>query len=267
MKISQAIKETLMKHNKKVEIIQWAITQSISSLVYSEYLYNMRQKQDRKIILVPKIKLVRDLLSRDSKLINRLSEELIDGIINNEIFDRYKDLPELILFNEENVEILKTIFDLYMVPNISRVIPEIISKKFELDDQTKHIFVEDIGISMFKDGINSDIIKYIIDETVLQLMLLLPSIKRLIELPENNSQIYLCDEEIMLVGNENAITPIAFDSSIYNNESVYPILSFVTNTIFKELDYSVETLYKNGLIIDYIVSTGLFNQVSIIRIE
>ena len=37
-------------------------------------------------------------------------------------------LQNLLCFMKENIEIMKTIFDLYIIPNISRRIPETIAK-------------------------------------------------------------------------------------------------------------------------------------------
>lgn len=272
MKLHEMIKETLNNHKSKIELIQWAIISGVSSLLYSEYIANIKQKQIpvRKILL-PSIKTLNELLSENSQFIELLSDKLIDNIYNNELFKKYNDAPELVLFNEENIEILKTIFDLYIIPNIRRRIPEAIEKKFDLKNPQQQLFVESREIDLFnRKPINEDQINFIIEETVLQLLILLPTMKKDIELPETNNGILFAEDDIITIGNENAICPIHFNENIFKIESIMKLLSFVTNTTVTENDWNLHPYVKNGNIsepINYIINTGLFNQVSITRFK
>ena len=57
-------------HKKKVELIQWGIMSGISSLVYSEYLNNMKQKYSPvRMIMVPTINSVREYLNPENDFI------------------------------------------------------------------------------------------------------------------------------------------------------------------------------------------------------
>src|SRR5699024_6218039 len=111
MIVNEKIKRVISEHKNEVEIFQWSVINSIASLVYSEYISNMKQKTiPTKVILVPKVKLVSDLLSPSGELMNTLSNDLIDMMISNHFFIKYdfKNIKELILFTEDYIDILKS---------------------------------------------------------------------------------------------------------------------------------------------------------------
>ena len=274
MQIHQLVKNAIMEHKQKIELTQWAIISGISSLIYSEYIRRIKRKEvPVKMILVPAIKNVSELLRSDSSFMEKLSNELIDSIANHPLIQKYFDAPELIMFHEENIEIMKTIFDLYIIPNISRRIPETIAKKFGLNDDKQQTFHESWEIDLFnRHQITNDQIDFIIEETVLQLLMLLPTMKKEIEIPEENINIKIAKDEILTIANENAICPIHFNSSIFKNSSVKELLSFVTNSdikgrLFKDPYGNEVTEQKNGSIVEYTVTTGIFNQVSLTRLN
>lgn len=269
MQIHQIIKDTITQHAKKIELIQWAIVSSVSSLVYSEYIKNITQKQvPVRMILVPSMKTLNELLHPNGQFVQLLSEKLIDGINNNKLFQKYAHAPELILFNDENVEILKTIFDLYIAQHISQRIPETIGKKFYLLDGTQQLFRENREADLFnRKPISERQLDYIVEESVLQLLLLLPTMKKDIELPEQNLNIHLTAEDIITIDHENALGPIHFNEAIIENKDVIDLLKFVTSTTIRRIDGGETAASKNGMIVNYSIDTNVFNQVVLTKLS
>lgn len=276
MNIHEIIKDAIKNHKQKIELTQWAIMSSISSLVYSEYLRGIVQKQvPVRIIMVPSIKYVHELLNPDNQFMQLLSEKLIDGISKNNTFMKYADAPELIMFQEDNIEIMKTIFDLYIIPNISRRIPETISKKFGLDDEKQQTFQENREADLFdRKPLNDDQLNYIIEETVLHLLTLLPTIRKDIEIPENNMSIQVGEDEIISIDHENAICAILLNDNIISNEAVIGLIKFVTSTNIEPMlvdingnKKEIAAVKKNGDIVEYIISTNVFNRVALIKLH
>lgn len=273
MQIHQTIKEVIKNHKNKIELIQWAITSGVSSLVYSEYLMNIKRKTlPSNILLVPSIRSVNELLDPENQFMQLLSDKLIDRIVENETFKKYSDAPELVLFNNENIEIMKTIFDLYIINNISRRLPETISKKFGLDktDDQLRFAVQSNELDLFnRQPITSRQLDFIVEETVLHLLTLIPTMKKSIELPESNFNIHMTDNEIITIGNDKAICPILLNKEILNNEEVIKMILFVTNTTV--IDASLKSLFKtigeSKEQVTVIVNTGIFNQVSLTSLE
>lgn len=270
MAINEIVKEAIKNHKSKIEITQWAIINGVASLIYSEYLYNMRNKVTpaKTILMVPKISAIREVLKEDGQLITWISEELIDSMVIDNLFSKFIDSPELEMFKDNNVEIMKTILDLYIMPNISRLIPETISKKFAIGDPNNQAIMESNEIDLFcRQPISEDYLKYISHEIVLQLLTLLPTIKKDIEVPETNTKIQMSFREIISIKNINGICPVLIDSEIIDN-SVIKLLSFVTNTTIEEL--TTDNLIgrkKNGESIDYIVASSTFNNIELIRLN
>ncbi len=271
MKIQQIIKDTMKDHKNKIEIFQWAVMNSVGSLVYSEYIKNIRRKEyPRQHILVPPIKLVSSILDTDFTLMETLSSNLIDKMINNKWFDKvnYKSIPELVLFNDDNIEILKTIFDLYIVKNVSRRIPEVISKKFQIGNSSvKGIIDESNEISIFNNGICDYHYEYLVEETCVQLLTLLPTLKKTIYTPDNLKMFHLTENDILIVDNSNAICPIDFTSNIYSNRDIMDLIGFVTNVSITIPEDDENLLLKNGKPIKYEASSNPFNSTSICNFE
>lgn len=270
MRINQLVKETLNTHKNKIEIAQWAIISSVSSLIYSEYIKQITQKQvPVRIIFVPALKTIREILRPDGQFMDMLSNRLIDEMIKNKWFSEYSSAPELILFKDDQIEIMKTIFDLYIIPNISRRIPEAIEKKFRLNDETNQIFRESREADLFsREPISEDQFKYIVEEAVLQLLVLLPTMKKDIELPEKNLNIHMTESEILTIDHENAMSPIHFSSSIIENKAVIDLLKFVTNTTITRIDTGKKVLVDcNDIVVRYSIDTNVFNQVALVKFQ
>lgn len=269
MQIHQIIKNAMSQHKKKIELTQWAIISGVSSLVYSEYIRRIKQKSSPvRAILVPEIRVVQDLLNPEGHFINLLSENLIDRMVSHEMVKEYSIAPELVLFQEENIEVLKTLFDLYIIPNIVKKIPETIALKFGLDNSSQQMVRQDRDIELFeRRPITDNQLQFVVDQSILQLLLLIPTMKKTIEIPEDNCKIFMNKNEILTIGNSNAICPIHINESIINNRSVIELLSFVTATNISKMENKTVGVQKNGHIVEYYVSTNMFNQVGITTFE
>lgn len=265
MKMHELMKEAMNTHKAKIEIFQWAVMAGVSSLIYSEYIKNIKQKQvPTRLILVPKIQYVCELLKTDSHFRNLLSESLIDKMIEDDLMKKYIDIPELVLFKDENIEILKTILDLYILPNVEKNIPNTISRKFGLNNPDNQLIKESNEIDLFKRiPITDKQFEYIVHEIVLQFLILLPSIKKHDEFPEDNTCIYLCEDEIITINHENALCPIHIDKEIISNKEVMNLLSFVTNTRIDEQDYQVSYMFKNNKMVFWEIISNTFNRIMI----
>lgn len=268
MQIHQLVKTALTEHKQKIELTQWAIISGISSLFYSEYIRRFKHKEvPIKMVMVPSIKNIAKYFQPESEFMETLSNNLIDSIANHPLIKQHSDAPELIMFKEDRIELMKTIYDLYISQNITRRIPETISKKFGLDNPNQQIFKETWEIDLFdRHPINDGHIKYIVDQIVLQLLMLLPTMKKEIEIPEDHINMHMCYNEILTISNENAICPIHINADIINNESVIDLLSFVTNTNIKYIGGGDCCCQKNNYRVDYSVTTGVFNQVMLTRL-
>lgn len=259
MQIDKTIKESIVNHKQKIELTQWSIISSIASLVYSDYIKHMKQKEfPTKVILVPSIKSVRRLLDINGSFMSLLSEHLIDNISRNPLFEKYKSAPEFAMFSDDNIEIMKAIFNLYIIPNIIRRIPETIDKKFGISDETQQLFREDRDIEII-DGVSIDQYNYIVEETVLQLLALIPTMKRNIEIPEGNIGIQMESDEVIMINHDNAICPIYFNTSIIETSSIMELFQFVTSTTFKRIDD--EETFR------YYVDTSTSNRIALLSFE
>ena len=228
----------------------------------------MRQKHvPREMIFVPTIHSVRELLSEDGQFMELLSEKLIDGIVTNPLFMKYKKAPELEIFNEENIEVTKTMLDIYIIPNIASSIADTITKKFDLSNPDQQMFVESRDIDLFnRKPITEGQMKYIIDQTILQILILLPTINKDVVFVDNNMSIDLAIHEIMTINNSNAICPIHFTEDIIRNEDVIKLLLFVTSTSIEECDWTQQSFMKKDLergSVAFFVRTGVFNNVAL----
>lgn len=257
MYIQEMIKKSIIEYRREIEISQQAMISGVSSLIYSEYLRRIVQKETPvKRILVPTIRSVREILDHNGSFMTMLSERFIDNIRSHELFKQYADAPEFKIFNSDNVEVFKTIFDLYISQNISRTIPDVISRKFRLLDDSQQLFIENRAADLFdRHPINNDHFRFIVEETIIHMLNLIPSVSKDVKFPESNNLIVMNDETIMCINHENAICPIYFDDNIVKNESVISLLEFVTST-----QIMLSSLHNNS----YRVSTSSSNEVSLI---
>lgn len=268
MSIHQIVKDNMKEHKEKIELFQWAAIMGVSSLLYSEYLRNMRQKHKPvHMVLVPPIKRVQEFLDPNGSFMSTMSDDFINWMREDPLFKKFSHAPELVLFDEEHVEVLKTIFDLYVIPNMYRRIPETISMKFSLMNEEQQTFRESNELDLFdRQPLTSDQFSFIAHETVLQLMVLLPTMKKEIELPEENSKIHMTDDEILSIGNANAVCPIIVDPVVMGLEGVLDVLGFVTDTTFTKLDNSEICAQKHDSIVTWLIKSSPFNQIALTRL-
>jgi len=304
MLIHQKIKEVITECKKEIELTQIAITSGIASLVYSEYIRKIQRKQTPvQVIIVPEIHAVRELLIRDGKFIDMLSNRLIEAISMNELFREYSNAPEFVLFTGEKIEILKTIFDLYMVMNIGRSIPETIETKFDLRNPENQLVRQGREIDLFRrEPVSEKQFQFIVEQTILHLLMLAKSVKKNVTFPEDNMNVHATEREILTIDNDNAICPIHFSNRILRLIDVYKedftaktkggdridaietevaiinekmsdkelidLLSFVTSTTITSFTgCDICPARNNGEAIRYSITTSPFNRVSLTTFE
>jgi hypothetical protein len=265
MEIHRLIKEVMTNHKAQIQLIQWAVTSGISSFVYSEYLRRLKQKiTPIRLIMIPQIKTVDEFLKPENQFMSWLSDKLIDQIVRRDLFKQYSHAPDLSLFGNDNIEILKTILDFYIIPNAYREIPTIIRRKFDLENPQQQVFRESRELDLFERKKISDYqFSFVVDEIILQLLLLIPTMKKNVELSENNEELYMNEDEILTIGSEKAICGIHFNTDIIENESVIDLLKFVTST-------TIETCSRDRFkdsFCKYRISTSPFNTVAIIQLK
>ena len=271
----EKIKLMMENHKNKIELFQWATISGVAAYTYSLYVSKMCQVLvPTNVIRVPALSEVRWLLDNNSELIQHLSLDLIDNITKSKIFSLFKDAPEFEIFNNDNINGLKTVFDLYIIPNMRRSIIETIIKKFQLDNPNNQQFREYPDITISNNIPMTEVVEWISEQTLLQLLMLIPSMKKSVTLIENNRNIEMADDHILTINNVSAITPIHFivgdfidmDSS---KESVMSIMNFVTSTSVRN-----KTIYGgnagkmfDGPIVKLLIDTDRTNQVSITKLE
>lgn len=232
MYIQELTKKFIIENRQEIEISQQAMIAGVSSLIYSEYLRCIVQKTipvDR--VLVPTIRSVREILDTNGQFMTLMSERFIDAIYTNELFKQYSHAPELKIFDQNNIEVFKGIFDLYISKNLYRTLPEVISRKFCLLDENQQTFMENREADLFdRQPINEDQFKYIVEETVLHLLATIPSMNKDVEYPESKNLIGMTDKTVIGINHVNAICPIYLNTNIVANDSVISLLEFVTST-------------------------------------
>lgn len=258
-------------NKKAIETFQNAVIMSLSSLIYSEYIKNIKQQRFPIIMTwVPQITTVKELLKPESYLVKLLSESLIDKITERQLFQDYKDsIPELNIFNDENdnIELLKFTFDYYIMHNAFYNISNTISKKFDLNNPDNNTFRESRDLDLFnRIPITERQLDYIVDETILQWFVMLDSIKKRIDYPSDNTEVFLVEGEILSIDHTNAICPVMINDDIFNNEEVFPLLSFVTSTTISEHEHSVSYMFKNDKTVFHDVKSNPFNKLTTIEL-
>jgi hypothetical protein len=261
MEIHKIIKDTILQNKAKIQLLQWGIASGISSLLYSEYLRRIQQKiTPKRLIFVPPIKAVEEFLNPENQFMTWISDNLVDKMLDNDLFLKYLYAPEFQLFtNADNIEILKTIIDFHIIPNVSKSIPSIIGTKFDLYNPEQQVFYENKSIDLFeRRAIIEEQFDFIVEETILQLLLLIPTMKKSIHIPEDNKDIVMNKDLILTIGNEKAICGIHFNKNIITNKSVIDLLKFVTSTTF---------LYVDAPANRFMIDTNPFNSVAIVTLE
>lgn len=273
MDIHMKLKEIMGNHKEKIELTQWAIISGVTSLIYSEYISKMRQKtKPVPIVFIPEIKTLQELLRQDGHFMKMLSDQLLDQMLSSKLFQKYLHAPELILFAED-IQCMNIILDLYIIPNISRRVPESVMIKFGLNNPQQQTFRESPELDLFyRKPINENHVEFMADQSILQLLLLMPTVEKDVEIPEENSKIHMSETEILTIGNEKAICPVHFNDDILSNEynkAILDLLKFVTSTEIHEMDpnLGIQGKKSDDSYIKYTVKTSPFNTVALTNLK
>lgn len=224
------MKEILDKHHKEYEILQTAIISALGSVVYTEFLVNCKPVQfPVPRIKVPAIKYVSEFLNIDGVFMKELKDRFLGTIRSS----RYSYILEKFdIFSLTNEADLNKVLDEYMLPNLSRYIPEVISRKFRLDEE-QHMFQEDSAIDLFHRKYDEKwIISYAFDEIILNLIIFSKN-ATLLEEYKLGESIPITDDTIVVINNKNAIAPILLSPAVITNANAVEKIKFVTSSSLK----------------------------------
>ena len=271
MKIKELIDNFIKNNKSQIEIFQNSVIQSLASLIYSEYIKNIKQQRvPIQITWVPQINFVRELIDNKSDLVKTISNSLIDLLTKKDLFKKYQsenlDVFNLFTDEENKMELMSYVLNLYIMPNAYYCIPNTICKKFDLlntDNKTNN-FRESVDLDLFNRApITDKQFDYIVEEILLNIILSIPSVKKKKQFPADNTEIFLVDDEILTIDHENAICPIHINENIIKNNEVFPLLSFVTNTNISDHNYQVSSMFKNEKMVMYDIKSNPFNKITI----
>lgn len=227
--MNKNIKQFIELNKFGVERFQWAIMNSIASLVYTEYIRNIRKKQyPREHTLIPPIKSVESFLNIHGDFMNCVSNNIIKDLMEHhlvQMFDHNK-VPDLKILDLDNMEMTQTLLDEYILPNVSKRVPETISIKFQIGKpEVKGIMDESPEIDIFKSGVQDFHYEYILEETALQLLdfIIHPSLTN-IESHNNAAIIEVYNDSILVIDHSSAICPIHLSNTILANGDLMDII-------------------------------------------
>ena len=259
MSIYEMVKETLTNHKEEVQYFQWASMNAMASFIFPEYVCHIKERMvPIHKILVPEMRAITDIVDPESSLVKKMSESLIDDMINNTTFKGYiYHLNELQLFRENKVEILKCIYDSYIIPNVCKYIPEVISKKFGLDDPNQQLFQENRDVDLFpmdKPSIPNLGYEFVCDQTILQLLMMLPSVQKEQVVPESHKGFKVKFDQILTIDNDVALCPIHLTMKEFGNQINHVAIEFATSS---RICWASQ---------EAIVTTGISNKVMLTRL-
>lgn len=258
MSIYEMVKETLASYKNEVQYFQWASMNAMASFIFPEYVCHIKERTTPiHKILVPEIRAVTDVVNEHSSLVEKMSESLIEDMVNNNTFKRYMALDELRLFREDKVEILKCIYDSYIIPNVCRYIPEVISKKFGLNDPEQQLFQENRDVVLFpmdKLAIPNLGYEFVCDQTILQLLMMIPSVQKEQTVPESHKGFKVHFDQILTIDNEVALCPIHLTMKEFRNVINHVAIEFATSS---SICWASQ---------EAIVTTGISNKVTLTRL-
>jgi len=260
MNIDDMVRNMMDKHKNELQLFQLAVLSGIGSLVYSEYIRRIEQKTRPVVItMIPELRVVTEILHPASTLMRSLSDHLIDNMIRHKLMLKYMNAPELVLFKNENIEVLKTIFDVNIIYFIMEIVREKIYRKFRPTGHLAPSIRENRDIELFYGKpLNENHMDYILEQTVLHLLVSLQSMKKSVMASNRDNCFVMASEDILVVDNDQAITPICFNHHIFHNRTVFELLSFVTSTDIREM--------RNEEL-RYLVSTSKSNKVKLVTLN
>lgn len=256
MNFDVLIQHIMEEHKTEIEALQLSMISGVASVVYAEYIRNFRrQSNSADHIWVPSINNLRHYIGAHGTLTTGLTYTYLNDILSNPLMNKYcKDVRYSNMTNEVK-ESLNVIFNLYIIPNMTRSIVNSIIKKFSLNDDNPNgfqIFKENSDINMFNSQpISDDLYQAIVSETVIQLLLLMKSINKQVCIPATSTDNVIKGDQIFSVANVNGITPIHINMDLIQNKSAIELFTFTTNTQITICEDSA------------IINTSPFNQISI----
>lgn len=247
------MKKVFIEHKHGIEIFQHAVINSIASIVYCEFIQNIQLKEyPSPHYLIPRIDSVRSFLKTDGDFMSDVGKQLIAILPSNRWvqYVNYKEHPDFVLFRDDNIDMTDSILRSYILPNASRGIPEVISRKFEVgSDSRKGVIDESYELDIFSGGIPFSYYKYIIDETCMQLLKSTDSVDRKVVPCTDPSSIEIGPNSMLGINHRCAICQILLSTDMVIDNNIMRLIGRATET-------SLIDSHSNG---NYIVSSGQTN--------
>lgn len=223
-----------------VAIFRAQFGKALMSLIYSEYISCMKQKDVPVTrIMVPPVKYI-DSILQQSEFKDRILEEVPALILEDPLMDIVLGRCGLVSYNMY-MELFKDAFN-RIYPSIADITVSKIRSKF-LDERMNQLFVESSEIDIFKNRpITDDHYKYIAHETVLNLLhhFGCVSVYDIVE-PD---KIVINNDDIIIINHPQAMDAVIIDTIVLEN-SVWDLLQFVTSVFLKEIAEDGYHLYSN----------------------
>lgn len=220
-----------------VNVIKDALTKSVGSLIYTDFISRMVYSKKHNKIYVPNIESLRKWLNEDGFLRNYLYNYLSMRINGKYLHQLYgSNAYKLIKSTEDKI---KEIFSSDDLSFLTETIPNLIIDKLKI--KKDNYFIESQDKCVF-DGNPPTMpqISYILDETILHLVhnsdipKKINNISGLNGLNINKFYFNIKGSNYIVINNKAALFPIIIDESILTNKSVYKKIEFVTSIIITD---------------------------------
>ena len=266
MELQEKFNTIMTEHKSELESFEKAVLSGILTWIYMEYASSVKHlpNKDKLQLHVPLLKKVKDnILSKDTKFMKMLSNKLIDDIHKNESIQCCIDYPELSIFHHSKVpdsDIIKVIFDIEMINNISETIIKLLSVVYKLNDKSTNV-VEDPNLEFCDnstwepDDAYDFVLNQIIHHLIIETKSFLTDKNTTIELLDNNFNVPLPDNFVVSVRSKELPCDVYFTPSIVSSR-FYDDLSVITNTNIK-LAKDVNSVH--------ILYSGQYNQVYVFK--
>ena len=267
MGFSDNIKNVLKNNKKEIETFQLALTSAIGTIIFSECVsnFNQRMSPTRKIF-IPELTSVEKILNPENEIMMDIADNLISDIC--ELIDGMKlsNNPQFNIFFVNDHEVLKTILDIYILPNLYKSLIKVIVAKLSLDDPDNRLFIQDPEIKIFKDMNIGNFREVIVMETFLHLINNAEGLNKTVVLLENvDDYAMLIDNtsEFISINNQNMISPIHLNVSLLSEsyaEWFIKLTNFVTST-----QITMHKIYQNERTLT--LTSSPFNAVTVSLVE
>ena len=243
----------LIEDNRdNIEKIQIALTNTIALKIYLSYLSSFHANDGPvKTIFIPTTKEVRNYLcpsNYSAHLWMNIKDNLWDYVKYHPMFIKLRRKKEFDFFNNEDNdnEIFKYLITYHIIPNCMVSIPDVLRKKFSLDDDSVQTFHESDTIDeYFVNELKKIEEDYLYEEFILKYIHAHKLYRKKV-IAYNEIGLYRNDSHkyISLDSNHN-IVPILIDEALCDMKEFMSQISFVTNTDYKtEITNYDSLLYK-----------------------